>query len=269
MNRHQAVGAYRPWTPPSFDAPAVPPTQSEPTAAELLAEVELLADDEAERHLAATLPTHAAQGEDSLPPPPAPSAPPDTPDTPEIQPPPPAPEDTPEIQLPTAEDIERIHEEARKDGYEAGYEEGTARGRIEAMHFHGLVESLEQALTQLDKDITEEILSLSIELARQMVRQTIETRPESLLDVIREALAQLPQAHAQIHVHPEDLALCKEYLGEHLSHSGHRLVEDPGISRGGARIEASGSHVDGSIQTRWRRIMESLGRNVPWDGDDS
>lgn len=233
MNRHQAVGAYQRWDLPSFDAPA--PAAAPP-------EIE----DE------------------------APASPlTDAPDTTEPEPPAPviAPDPEPEIHLPTAADIERIHEEARKDGYAAGYEEGTARGRIEAMQFHGLVESLETSLTQLDQEVADEILALTTELARQMVRHTLALRPEAVVDLIREALLQLPQAHALIHINPEDLSMAKDYLGEHLSHAGHRLIEDATITRGGVRIEAAGSQIDATVQTRWRRVMDNLSRSIPWDGE--
>lgn len=233
MNRHQAVGAYQRWDLPSFDAPAPAATPPE-------IEDEALANPLAE-----------------------------APDIVEPEPPAPviAPDPEPEIHLPTAADIERIHEEARKDGYAAGYDEGTARGRIEAMQFHGLVESLETSLTQLDQEVADEILALTTELARQMVRHTLALRPEAVVDLIREALLQLPQAHALIHINPEDLSMAKDYLGEHLSHAGHRLVEDATITRGGVRIEAAGSQIDATVQTRWRRVMDNLSRSIPWDGE--
>jgi flagellar assembly protein FliH len=238
MNRHQAVGAYQRWDLPSFDTPAAaPPPAPEPPgsgATELSPDIT------------------------------------ETPPLPPVEPPPlpeAAIDPEPDIHLPTAEDIERIHEEARKDGYAAGYEEGTARGRIEAMQFHGLVESLENSMTSLDQEVADEILALATELARQMVRQTLVVRPESVVDLIREALLQLPQAHALIHINPEDLAMAKDYLGEQLSHSSHRLIDDPTITRGGVRIEAAGSQIDATVQTRWRRVMDNLSRNIPWDGE--
>lgn len=243
MDRHQAVGIYRRWTPPSFDEPAPqlhPVPIPEPEVAPPVAE-------EATVEIA---------------PPPEP----------EFEPEPQLPEDEldmePAFQLPTAEDIERIHDEARKEGYDAGYEEGTARGRIEAMHFHGLVEGMEKSLTNLDQEVAEEILALATELARQMVRHTLSSHPEVVVDLLREALAQIPQAHAQIHLNPEDVAMARDYLEEHFAHAGHRLVEDATISRGGVRIEATGSQIDATVQTRWRRIMDSLGRNISWDGDE-
>jgi flagellar assembly protein FliH len=234
-DRHQAVGAYRRWAPPSFDAPAPAPLPAPAAEAEQPLEAELPAIEET----------------------PAPEA--------RI----PLPDISPDIHLPTADDIERIHDEARKEGYAAGYEEGTARGRMEAMQFHSLVEGLEDSMSRLDGEVADEILALATELARQMVRQTLNGRPEAVVDLIREALLQLPQTHALIHLNPEDVEMAREYLGEQLTHAGHRLVEDATITRGGVRIDASGSQIDATVQTRWRRIMDNLGRNISWDGDGS
>jgi len=244
MSHHQAAGAYRRWNPPSFDAPApqraVPPPPPSPPVEPVEPEI----------------PEHLFEPE-----------PEPEPESQQVTPP--LPDTDPDIHLPTAEDIERIHEEARKEGYDAGYEEGTARGRVEAMNIHGLLQGLEDSLTTLDQEVAEEILSLSIEVARQMVRHHFAAHPESVAELIREALLQMPQAHAMVHVNPDDLELARDYLGEQLTHAGHRLVEDASISRGGVRIDAGGSQIDATVQTRWRRILDNLGRNVAWDGDGS
>ena len=237
MSPTQASGAYRRWQLPSFDEPLMPAPVDDTPA--------LAAEPEPE----------------PLPPEPVFEAPV------ELEPEIPIPE--PHIHLPTADEIERIHEEARKEGYDAGYEEATARGRMEAMQLHGLVQSLENAMTSLDQEVADEILAVAIEVARQMVRHSLAHNPESVAELIREALLQLPQAHAMVHLNPEDLAMVRDYLGEQLTHGGHRLVEDASIARGGARIEAAGSQIDATLQTRWRRIMDNLGRNILWDGDGS
>jgi flagellar assembly protein FliH len=243
VSHHQAAGAYRRWSPPSFDEPTAEVVSMPPIEPAVLAEPDI--PDPAELVIT---------------PEPEPEAPPFIA---------PLPDPAPEIHLPTADDIERIHEEARKEGYDAGYEEGTARGRMEAMNLHSLVQELDDSLTRLDQEVADEILSLSIEVARQMVRHHFAAHPESVAELIREALLQMPQAHALVHLNPDDLALARDYLGEQLTHAGHRLVEDASISRGGVRIDAGGSQIDATVQTRWRRILDNLGRNVAWDGDGS
>jgi flagellar assembly protein FliH len=166
--------------------------------------------------------------------------------------------------LPTAEDVERIHRDAHKQGYDAGYEEGTARARMEALRLHTLVEQLEAALGEFDQQVAEELLGLSLEVARQVLRQAIAARPNAILDVVREALAQLPHQHAAIYLHPEDASLVRSYLGDQLAHLGHRILEEPGLARGGLRMEAGGSHLDASVETRWKRVIEGMGAAGEW-----
>ncbi|MDT3735042.1 MAG: flagellar assembly protein FliH [Denitratisoma sp.] len=167
-------------------------------------------------------------------------------------------------QLPTAEDIERIHRDAHKQGYDAGYEEGTARARMEALRLHTLVEQLEAALGEFDQQVAEELLGLSLEVARQVLRQAVAVRPTVILDVVRDALAQLPHQHAALYLHPEDASLVRSYLGDQLAHLGHRILEEPGIARGGLRMEAGGSHLDAGVETRWRRVIEGIGATGEW-----
>ena len=195
--------------------------------------------------------------------PPSPPAPDTMPDAPADIP------AAPQIKLPTADDIERIHDAAHKEGYAAGYEEGTARGRMEALQLHTLVENLDKALTGLDQDVAEEIVALAVEVARQMVQQSMDEHPEMVVNVVREALHHLPQGRALIHLNPDDATLVRDYLGEQIKHNEHRLVEDDTVDRGGCRVEAVGSMVDATVHTRWRRIMENLGRDdTDWEAQD-
>lgn len=166
--------------------------------------------------------------------------------------------------LPTAEDIERIHRDAHKQGYDAGYEEGTARARMEALRLHTLVEQLDGALAEFDQKVAEELLGLALEVARQVLRQAIAARPETILEVVKEALLQLPHQHAALYLHPEDASLVRSYLGDQLAHAGHRLHEEPAMARGGVRVDAGGSHLDASVETRWRRVIESMGAASDW-----
>jgi len=237
LSRHQAAGAYRRWEPQSFgdarDADAVAPR---PADAE---------------------PPRAAK------PAPPPSA----------RPPDPQPEAPPPIQLPTAADIEAMFEDARRDGhavgYEEGYEQGVQQARDEAARLGGLADGLDEALTRLDEDISEEVVALAIELARRMVRHTLTEQPSAVVDIVRAALAQLPQAHARIHLNPDDAALLSQHLAEQPGNAHHTIVEDDTVSRGGCRVAGATSEIDATVETRWRRILEGLGRSdTAWQEHD-
>lgn len=181
------------------------------------------------------------------------------------------------VKLPTAEEIEQILQQARDDGFqkgleegrqsglEKGLEEGQAKIRAEATKLAQATNKLNKSLEELDAKVAEELLALAIEIAREVVRQEISARPETLLDVVREALSQLPHQHAAIYLHPEDASLLRSYMGDQLSHAGHRIHEDFKLGRGDCVLEAGGSQLDATIAMRWRRVLEGLGLASAWE----
>lgn len=204
-------------------------------------------------------------------------APPPRPPAPEPQDaPPPEPESIPlaQIPLPTAEDIERIHNEAHTSGYEAGYQAGHEAGyqaglaaaQDYAEQLGNLAQGLQEAMGNLDQEVAESLLACSLEVARQITRTVIQVRPEVLLAIIREALTALPLHHGPVTllIHPDHLSLVQEHLGDQFSHAGWHIQEDQEIPPGGCRLQAGNSEVDATLPTRWRRTLEAIGVTPEW-----
>lgn len=188
--------------------------------------------------------------------------------------------------LPTAEELEHIHAEAHDTGYQAGYETGQQEGQqagyeagyqagVDAAHadmaplgeqMQHLVAELQVALSGMDQGIADTLLSLSLALTQQMVKTALEARPELLIPVIREALSVLPlqQQGLQLYVNPVNLEMVRAYLGEQFAQSGWRIIEDGQIEPGGCLIRAGSSEIDGTIQTRWQRVLASIGIQRDW-----
>jgi flagellar assembly protein FliH len=177
--------------------------------------------------------------------------------------------DEPPVILPTAEDVERIHNEAHEQGYTAGYEEGLAAARAVGEQINVLMAGLQQAIKELDQGVADRLLAMGIEIASQVLRQSLRVKPELLLPVVREAIAALHPnfGHPTLIVHPDDAALIRQHLGDHLAHNNWRILEDPAITRGGCRVEVSSSEVDATLETRWRRVIESIGVSQDWVSD--
>ena len=239
--RHQATGAYRRWTPPSFDDPeidAAPPPADE-----------------------------AASDQTAAPQPAPPAAEPAQAPATLAEP------DEPPVKLPTAEDIEAMFEQARKDGEQAGYREGREQAdteaRAESARIGQLLRSMDEALDRLGGEVAEEIVELALALARQMVGNTLQTRPEAILPVVTEALQQMPQGKVRIHLHPEDLKLVHQHMEDSLEGSHHQLIEDTTIERGGCHLEAAGCNIDATMATRWERVLASIGRSGAGTDDDA
>lgn len=174
-----------------------------------------------------------------------------------------------QFNLPTAEDIERIHEEARTSGYEAGFAEGRQSGERQAREMldaqtavlSSIIGNLRNAVGELEQSVADDLLSLAIEIAAQVTRGAISVKPELLLPTIREAIATLPLHHAHIvlRLNPQDIEHVRAEIGEQLAQTGTQLIEDSTISRGGCLLLAGASEVDATIETRWKRVLEAIG----------
>jgi flagellar assembly protein FliH len=176
------------------------------------------------------------------------------------------------VRLTTAEEIERLYQQARDDGrqkgqeegYQAGFKEGQAKALAEAQRLSKAAANLEKSLADLDILVADELLALAVELAREVIREEVTARPETLLNVVREALLQLPHQHAAIYLHPDDASLVRSYMGDQLAHAGHRIHEDFKLARGDCVLEAGGSQVDATVGMRWQRVLEGLGVASAW-----
>lgn len=188
----------------------------------------------------------------------------------------------PGLALPSVEELEAIREAARLEGYEQGLEEGRAAGHaeghadalrvgmeqtgIELAHLRAVAASFSQALAQADESVAQDLLELGLRLARGMVQTAFVTRPELILEVVREAIAQLPvmQQPAQLMLHPEDAQLVRNGMADELEDDGWRIIEDAALERGGCLIETGSNRIDAQASTRWQRLTQALGRDISW-----
>lgn len=179
------------------------------------------------------------------------------------------PSSEPSVVLPTATDIERMHNEAHEQGYSAGYAEGLAESQDITARMAEILQSLNQAVEGIEQHVAEQLLATALEIAHQVLRQSLQVKPELLLPVVREAVAalQLSSGHPALLAHPDDAALIRAHMGEHLAHNNWRIIENPALTRGGCRVELGASEVDATLETRWKRVVETIGANRDWLGD--
>jgi flagellar assembly protein FliH len=175
----------------------------------------------------------------------------------------------PQVSLPSAEDVERIFEEARTSGYQEGYDAGLAAGQeagaaavdAEIHRFSQLATNLQQAIGHLEQDVADQLLSLATEIASQMLRGTLSVKQDVLVPIIREAISALPihHTHLTVRLNPEDASRIRAQMGDQLAQTGTQIVEDPEIAVGGCLVRAGASEVDATTATRWRRVLEAIG----------
>lgn len=170
----------------------------------------------------------------------------------------------------TAAELDNIRKQSHHEGYAQGRKEGYAAGiqqaRNEAAQIHTLLQNIQIALNQLDDQVAQSLLDLSLEVANKMVCETLKVNRETILKIISNAISSLPHFNQNAHLilHPEDAELVRKQMGEQLAHAGWKIFTDVQIQRGGCRVETAHSQVDATTEGRWRRIIESIGQDKSW-----
>ena len=181
---------------------------------------------------------------------------------------------SPAISLPTVDEIVKIREHARLEGYAAGLEEGRAAGlaagRSEASEeqarLHSIAASFAAEVAQADELIANEVLDLALDLAKAMLKTALDVRPELINTIVSEAIHYLPTLHppARLYLNPNDLLLVRNQMGDELDKTGWYLAEDSQLEPGGCRVETANNQIDASLSTRWQRIAAALGKESDW-----
>ncbi|HYD79805.1 MAG TPA: flagellar assembly protein FliH [Paucimonas sp.] len=153
-----------------------------------------------------------------------------------------------------------------EDGHRAGFEAGRAEADRQAALLRQLAAAFGNEIATANEVMAEDLLNLALDLAKAMLKTSLAARPELVLPIVGEAIRYLPsvQQPAVLHLHPHDVALVKEHMGDELEKSGWRVAEDLQLARGGCRVETASNQVDATMPTRWQRIAEALGKESDW-----
>jgi flagellar assembly protein FliH len=190
----------------------------------------------------------------------------------------------------TLAEIEQITEEARQEGLEDGHREGLAKG-LEEGQAKGYAEGLQQGRTEIDRalarlaqmlteleapldqhsaQLEQCLMALVTSLARAVVGHELDSRPELVLQGVKDALAQLPRegGAVRIYVNPENEVLLQPLVA---ARDDWALVPDAAISAGGCVVKTANSQIDSRVETLFRQAADQLllrlGEPVPGDSD--
>ena len=172
----------------------------------------------------------------------------------------------PDAQQQAEANMLEVSQQAVAAGYEAGLQAGRAEAAQECLRMKTLADSYMNALDTLDFRLADMVLDLALDVARQVIAGELAVHPERILPVVKLALNQMAETtrEARLLLNPEDAALIRQHLDQIVDKNRLRMVEDARITRGGCLIETTHGDLDGTLQARWRQVVQVLGSNQGW-----
>ena len=168
----------------------------------------------------------------------------------------------------TARQLEGLHQQAYREGYDSGRAEGYAAGEREAAQdirsragvLDALVRQLSTPLAELDQELVDSVAELALLIARHLVRRELKAAPGEVVAVVRETMRHLPVASrgTRLHLNPDDVELVRSALGIGTAEFTWRVEPDPLISRGGCLVETESSRIDATVETRLAAIASKM-----------
>ena len=158
------------------------------------------------------------------------------------------------------EEAEALRTQAREEGYAQGRDEG-------AKELSEMVAKSSLRLGQIETQLVAQVKDLALGIARKILGRELSTRPEAVVELVKEALAEKARQRREIslRVNPEDMAIIREHrsaLIEVLSRAKEISIrEDPDVARFGVVIETDAGTIDAQLETQLD-VIEGVLRQV-------
>ncbi|WP_341667019.1 flagellar assembly protein FliH [Alcaligenes sp. SDU_A2] len=156
-------------------------------------------------------------------------------------------------------------ESGHAQGYEAGMAAGLAQAQEQiaehAQAFIAINHACSQSIETLDQEIGQALIGLATRIAEHVLRSTLNEQPERIKDLVADVLRADPgdTSALLLSLHPDDIALVREYLSEEAEQRPWRLQPDATLQRGDCIVRSAYGDIDATLATRWQRALSALG----------
>jgi len=178
-------------------------------------------------------------------------------------------EDAEVLRTQAQKEAEEIRIQAQKEGYENGLRE--AHQEIEAdrqmamEQCRQILEEARRTKVKLLESSTADMARLAIAVAKRVISTEVNTNPQIIISVIREAINLLDQpGNFRVYVNPEEIepaldSLAREEMSEMEKQDlANALVADARVGTGGCVIESDQGVVDAQLDTRIAKVEQAL-----------
>ncbi len=182
----------------------------------------------------------------------------------------------------TAEELQRISEEARQEGFKQGLDEGKQKGLEEgrvtgeregSKHAYTEakqdIEALQRHLTQVSTSLFDPmqgeqeqfenlLVDISLRLAQRLIDAEISANPALLKQLVSKVITSIPKGsdRIQLYLNAKDAKLLEGLVPEESRDWQIRI--DDSLASGGARVVTDTSVVDFSVEKRLENYLEKI-----------
>lgn len=150
------------------------------------------------------------------------------------------------------DECKKVLEKAKKSGFNEGLTE-----------FNKHILLYEQKVKKMEHELQKLILPLTLKAAKKIVGRELETKPETIVDIVRQTLKPVTQSHQiKIYVNKQDkdaLEKQKKDLKDTLDQVKTFAIEErEGITPGGCIIETEAGIINASLENQWRALESAF-----------
>ncbi len=195
-----------------------------------------------------------------------------------------------EIEAKVKEKYEALKEQARQEGFAQGVQEGIqevfkaneSQIQEQIAHIQTVARQFDTLKTDMLKQSEHQIITLIYHLASRLAQKEITEKPETVFSLINNMLENVQKDEkVKIYLNQEDIDFInssEEFSKNVGKYKNVKFEPNDSISRGGAQLETNFISIDATLETRAKKIWESLNKSLPdisnqnldlKDGDDS
>ncbi|MCB1081022.1 MAG: HrpE/YscL family type III secretion apparatus protein [Chlamydiia bacterium] len=143
-----------------------------------------------------------------------------------------------------------------KKAEEAGFNQGLTEFNKQILHY-------QERIKQMEHDLQKMILPLALKAAKKIVGRELESKPETIVDIVRQTLKPVTQSHhIRIFVSKQDkdaLEKQKKELKTILEHVQTFVIEErEDVTPGGCIIETEAGIINASLENQWRALESAF-----------
>ncbi len=165
------------------------------------------------------------------------------------------------------ESLKQIEEEAFRQGWQDGYEEGKREAEDEydakLKEAAGLVEKAHEERRRIVAGSEDEVVQLAVAVARKIIGREMAANPDIIVDIVKRAIQKTTdREELTVRVNPDNLESALNAQDEITrSVKGIRKMKflaDPTVAPGGCVVETSNGTVDARVERQLSEIEQAL-----------